>query len=109
VTPPWTALDRVTSKVNAVVPELPSRLVAETLDRVRVALSSLVMVPLCGLPAVVMVPAPPGTPGARPEIAPSATEKASSASTLVSPLTSTVMVLTSPAVPLKRSEPSLFT
>ena len=75
----------------------------------RLAVSLLRIVAVAGPPAVVIVPAPPGTLGARPEIAPSATMKDSSASTLVSPLTSTVMVWVSPAVPVKFRKLSLST
>ena len=65
------------------------------------ALSSLVIVPTCGEPAVVMLPFN------APETAPRVTLNVSFASTLVSPLTVTVMVCVSLSVPAKLSVPSL--
>src|SRR5262249_26924702 len=95
VKPPATALDDVTVKVMAVVPLLPS--VTVGLLMVTVLVSSFVMVPVPTAP-VVMLSADTGGTGVT---VPSVSVNASFPSTVVSPLTLTVMVCVSPAVPVK--------
>ena len=95
--PPATALFSVAVNVSTVVPALPSATDASAI--VSAALSSLLIVPVA---VSVMTTA-------AFETVFNDTEKVSFASTLVSPLTVTVNVSDSPAVPAKVSVPAAAT
>ena len=97
VKPPCTAIGEVTVKVRVVVPAVPS--VTVGLEIVSVVASSLVIVPVPTAP-VVMLAAATGVTGVT---VPSVTVNVSSPSTTTSPLTLTVIVCVSPAVPAKVS------